>query len=753
MNKILETIKNLPKLFKKYWKVAPEGRYMSYKEIASYATGSIGVRIIIYCVSQMLVAVGNTLVGNTIGINPRAIYIIYIISLISAFPLTALRANMIDNTRSMKGKYRPYLITMGLPTAILGTLFVWMPYAKIDSYYVSTLGQMEGSQRALIVKCAIVLAFNIGFQFFYNFYTETNDSLINVLSPNSIERSDVLSIKNIVENISPSILSIFFPLFAKLITGEDTLFDIRIYKYLFPPMLIGGFLISLVAYVNTEEKIVQAKSHFIQIKFVDAFRQVARNKYFWIISLGSWLGFLEGAFGNIIQWLYNYQHACTPGQYSLIIAISGNASFWPNIIAPYFIRKFGKRKVLIFTNVLNIGLIAIMYPAVRIATQNAALSIWIMLVCVFVNTLITGLGHLLGSSINADIRDYQQYISGERIDGMFAAVGLVGNVIGIVTGAILPEIYNRVGLNEAKAIELGYDGTNVYDVLNVPDMFVSICSVLIMASVVGAVMNVIPYFFYNFSETKQRAIVKVLKIRAMFEDYGNGVLKDDLKAEGIEIITDAKATAVKTPVDVASVGKDKSAVKAAKQLNEDIEISQFILDEMEKFNTPAGKAQYEYAKLIFDAGINGIKSISLPAPQSDDKQIMRIYNRYVREIKRAIKSANKYYAGGEIVPYDISAFDELFSREDKLTEEINKIIAATKKARESKNDAEIAKYKQQLNDLHAQQKALGLEIKIATNENTKYNRSAKPYIDAIRVITQKENYENLDAIMATETVG
>lgn len=191
---------------------------MSYKEIASLSVGGIGVRFIVYCVSNMIIAVGNTLIGNTIGIDPGALYVIYILSILSGFPLTALRAKMIDNTRSMKGKYRPYILTMGIPTVILGIGFVWMPYEHMS----------------LTVKCIVVLLFNVGFQFFYNFMVDAYESLINVLSPNTIERSDVLSIRCVVENLSPSIAGIFLPIAARLITNDNTLYDMRIYRVLYP---------------------------------------------------------------------------------------------------------------------------------------------------------------------------------------------------------------------------------------------------------------------------------------------------------------------------------------------------------------------------------------------------------------------------------------------------------------------------------------------------------------------------------------
>ena len=406
----MKKIKSLLGDLKKYWKTPPRGRYMPFKEILSLSAGGIGVKLVVWCINNMILSVGNSLIGNTIGIDPRPMYIIYLLGILSSFPLTALRARMIDNTKSMKGKYRPYILTMGIPTVLLGIGFIWMPYENMS----------------LLFKCLVVLLFNIGFQFFFYFYDDVNNSILNVLSSNTVERSDVNSIKAVVENFSPSIAGIFLPIVAKLITGENTLYDLKVYRVLYPPMLIVGFLISLLIYTNTEEKIVQAKTHVVQIKFVDAFRAIARNKYFWVISLAGWLGFLEGSFNNIIGWLYNYQQAATAGQYAIITAIAGNAAFWPNLVAPFLIRRFGKKKILVYTNILNIGFIALMLPIVRMT--GSSLIIWALLFITFVNTFISSLGHLMNPSLQADIRDYQQYITGERIDGMFAAVGLIGNV-------------------------------------------------------------------------------------------------------------------------------------------------------------------------------------------------------------------------------------------------------------------------------------------------------------------------------------
>lgn len=742
-------VKNILTSMKSHWRTPPKGRYMSYKEITSLSVGGIGVRLIVYCVANMIIAVGNTLIGNTIGIDPGALYVIYIISVLSGFPLTALRARMIDNTRSMKGKYRPYILTMGIPTVLLGIGFVWMPYEHMG----------------LTAKCVTVLLFNIGFQFFYNFLVDAYDSLINVLSPNTIERSDVLSVKSVVENLSPSIVNILLPILANLITKDNTLYDMRIYRYLYPPMLAVGFLISLLVYANVEEKVVQAKTHVIRIKFWDAFRAIAQNKYFWIISLAGWLGFLENSFASILGWMYNYQGACSPAQYSLITAIAGNASFWPNLAAPFLIRKYGKKKILIFTNILNIGFIALMLPIVKQTGSSA--TIWMLLGCMFVNQFITSLGHLLNPSIQADIRDYQQYKTGERIDGMFAAVGLIGSVITLATGSVLPTIYERAGLNREVALSLGYDGSNVYDVLYNPEFFVKICGVLVVASIVGATLNVIPFFFYDLTEARQKAIVKVLKIRAVFEDMGNDVLTDEALIEAADIIEESLEYASREPLDPSkdglkqarSGGKDeykkvKKEYKDRLAENEKIEIARLVAAELDRFNTPEGAADLELARSISSAGLDGFMGAvnvtkddvrRMPTDTPEHKERRKDMMRLLSDIKAAEKAIKKYYPNG-IVPFDHTVFEELFRSEDEAEYERRRLIGKLRLAENSKDAAEQARLKAELRSVTQKKREIGVKIKKATDENSIYYRAAKPYLDAVKTVAQSANYADRDKI-------
>lgn len=745
---------------KTYWKTPPLGNYMPIKEIAALAGGGMGIRFITQCVSSVLLSATNVFVGNTIGIEPMNLYYIYLIAVVISFPLTMVRAYIVDNTRNKKGKYRPYLISMGIPTVLLSIGYFWMPYEKMESQ---------------VTKCVVVLLFNIGFQFFYNFLYEAYYNYVVVLSPNTQERANVSSIKAVVESFGPSVTGIIIPLFAKNFIGTGNLNDIRIYRYIWVPILILGLFLSIIVYANTHERIIQAKTHVVQIKFMDALREVTKNKYFWITSLAGWLGFLEGACFNILNWLYSYQHACTAGQYALITTVYGNASLWGMLLAPLSIKKIGKGKTLLLINTLNIVFIGAIYPIVKYADMS--IMIWLVLICLWMNALVGAFGHILSPSINGDIRDYQQYVSGERIDGMFAAVGLIGSVVTMATSSVLPAIYEKVGFNEEKLQELLPliiaqegpldDPTNVYNVLYHKETFIAIFGVLIAASVVGAAMNVIPYFFYDLTEVKQQGIIKVLKIRALFEDYGNGILKDSDLVETIDIIKQAKALECAQPKDIKAYklaikqAKDKASKKvakkeynAAKQYNVDIEISKMVLEEMARFDTTFGKIQLDQARKTASLGYDAIYNFdsselanakALPTGTPEEKEFRKNAVSVAKDFVDAQKVAKKKF-NNNIIEFDSSIFDKLFNREDDISAKIEEAYARLYKANDEKDNDAIAHIKAEIKELKKERSIIEKEIKNATTENSLYARAARPVIKAQKLLIQAENYTKLEEI-------
>ena len=526
-----------------------------------------------------------------------------------------------------------------------------------------------------------------------------------------------------------------------------------------------------MAYAGTRERIIVAESHVTQFKFSDAFRAVAKNKYFWITSLAGWLGFLEGAVGVIIGWTFIYAYPDRMGLYGVATTLIGNAALWAMLICPIAIRVLGKRNLLIWCNVTNVVLIGLLYPLYN--------NIPALIILYYLNGFINSFSIVYNPGINADMRDYQQYFTGERIDGMFGAVGIIGSFIGMFTGMVLPTIYQMLGLEDN------------YDVLEVASFREDMFDVLIIAAVIGAALNFVPYLFYDLTETKQRGIVKVLKIRAMFEDYGNGILRDESIVEAIDIIDEANLlykdrTLMTTKDDIKKaerlpartpeekefkkneikrlkaaykefntqnrgIKKDrinqakampkstdaekaarKAAIKAAKKenrelnkLNADISVCDFIIDEMNKYDTLRIKKQVERSRALEAAGYAGIFNYSkedmaeakaLPKSTHEEREIRSDAITRARALKNARKAMIKFYGSPENI---VEPSDDAFKAAEALPD-----------------------------DTFAHQLEKKRTVKKLVNEKSKYIRSVKPLLDARRQLTEKENYAHLDDIRA-----
>lgn len=752
-----------------YWNHPMPGRYMPFKEITAYSVGGIGMYFLIYCIQQLTLSTTNLIIGNAIGIEPNFMYLLYAISIIISFPATAIRANIIDNARSKQGKYRPYMLYMAFPTAAIVIGMVMVPYEKIESQ---------------IIKGIIVLLFNIGIQFFYMFFYEAYENLIMVLSPDTQERADVLTIKSVVYSLAPSIATAVLPLVASLVTEDGSITDMNVYRVLYPPFAVIGIICSVYIYANTQEKIVQAKTHVIRIKFWDALKAVAKNKLFWVISLAGWVGFLETTYGQMINWCYEYHSKgdISAGAFSFLGLFVGNASLWGMLAAPFAIRKWGKKKVVIVTNILNAIFLALLYPVVRSEPENM---IWAIAVVLFMNYLMTSFGVILTPAMNADMRDYQQYITGERIDGMFSTVGLIGTVVTLATSSVVPSVYQSLGINDtvlkermSEIVEItGKTAADMsqspYNVLYLPDIFKEVFTVIVILSVVGAVMNVIPYFFYDMTEIRQRGIIKVLRVRALFEDYGNHVLRDRDIVETIDMIEESAQFENAQPKDLKKMkaaiksAPTKQARKDARKLykgaaeyNDTIEISKIVMEEMRKFDTEEWKFKLKEAQQLAAAGLDGLTADSYEKLQSileKAKAMPKETKLQKEERSSAIESAkNRIYSkkiiekkhGGHIEAFDTSVFESLFEKEDANLEARTGLEEQIKQAKKSKNAAEVQNLKAQRERLKKEKKEIDAEIKKATDDNSYYNKLAKPYIDAVKLVKQAENYRHYEDIKA-----
>ena len=722
--KITSTVDNV----KYYWNDPPKGRFMSFKEIIAYAGGGIGAYFIISMGTALAVSTTNLIVGGAIGVDAMDMYILYLIATIANIPLTAVA-------------------------------YVWFPYERLGVIFS---GEMFGKSGKYVATCAVVLIFNLLLQFFFNFFNDAYTNLIHVLSPNTQERTDVLAIKSVVYSLAPSIINIVLPLIAQFATNNN-LYDIKVYRIAYPIFAVIGMALTIVVFANTKEKIVQAKTHTIQISFIDSFKAVAKNKYFWIIALAGWVGFLESAYGSILSLSYNYGHTCNGGQFALIQTLTGNAALWGMILAPICIRKWGKKKVLIAVNFANILCILAMIINMH--------SIWWLFVCVYFNWLVGAFEQIITPAIQADIRDYQQYRTGERIDGMFAAVLTIGNLVTLATSSVLPMVQKHYGVYEGNGYEKAFDILDVNT--GEPGLLYKLMGAFILMAALGAFLNMVPYFFYDFTEMKQKCVVSVLKVRSLFEDYGNKALDDHQIVEAIDLVREAREMAVAQPkaADKKSYksmpnGEErkqaKKNYKAALEFNEKIKISKFVCDELDKFDSQLMKHEVSVYKGIYAQGLAGIKNSTLeelnsalsearklPKETDEEKAFRKFEIEIAKNRKSAKKAYDKYFGSvKEFKEPDMAALTSLFEQEDACEAQIYELNKEKLIARKAKANDKVAEINVQIKQISAKSKEIDKKAKKLQDEFAQFNRAAKPYMDARKLLIQEENFKHFDEIAA-----
>jgi len=493
MGNLLTKAKTVLSDAKAQWKTPGEGKCVPYKEVAAYSVGGAGVHFITDMVGMISLNAGSMIVGASIGLKAMDIQTMNVISTLIMLLIAPTRAMLFDNTKSKMGKFRPYILFLGLPTAILGTVFVYLPYES-----------MEYNQKLISAFAVYTLL-----QFCSPFYLSAYASLVQVLSTNSKERSWIIGISSIVYSFAPTVINPIVPLIGPL----D---DIKTYRIAFPIFCTLGVFVSMLSVFGTKEKAILPKQYVQKMGFFEGLKKVSKNKYFWIINISTWGSFLNTGYSYLFQWVF-YYGMNNPAIYSIMTVIKGEASTPGLILGAPLTNKLGKKRVCLLSFTVQTLCMALMLTCY----ENYILFFILM----FIKDMFGALSIIFLPSIKADVMDYQQYKTGDRLEGFIEQSGvLLGSIIGLVTGYAIPLVMKSYGL------------TNNYSDLFNADFRNPLLKAMIICSFFGTFISIIPYLFYDLTEEKRSNMVRAFKIRALFSDFKDGKAEDEKLIEAVKEI-------------------------------------------------------------------------------------------------------------------------------------------------------------------------------------------------------------------------
>lgn len=573
-------VKDLVSSVKTHWTTPPEGRYVPYKEISAYSVGGIGVKFVIYTAWYIGLSATSLLAGSALGLKNGDLVKLTMIATVIGIFLVPLRGMIIDNTRSSKGKFRPYLLYTGIPSGILLTGFAFLPFES-----------MSYNQKLWVLFITYELL-----QLCYPFYDQAYTTLVQVMSPNSTERADVITISTFIYSLAPTILGFLVPILAGFTGGLE---HINAYRIIMPIFGIGGALIGLFSYTGTKERIIVAKDYTPKVPFFKGIGAGIQNKYQWARSITGWLILLQGGIGSVTTWYFYYgikdvlglstqQQGVLNGTLTTILGAAATPAM---LLAPLLIRKVGKRNLFIIyilgTTVSMIG----MFLFIK--------QIWVLFAFTWLRGFFTTFTLITDGAMNADVLDYQQYKTGERLEGLMAQfVTFIGTFIGMgityLTNTVLMQ--NTYGL------------TNNYDDLYKASFREPISKGMILLAIVGYVLSLIPFItMYTLTEEDHEGHIGVLKIRAALEDYATGALSAGQLEEAKQIYTGALTQLEELEAQLpAATGKEK------RQIQRMIKGLQIIKDEKNRFDDPAMQRRVEKAKALLSHTVEELYGISEP---------------------------------------------------------------------------------------------------------------------------------------------
>ena len=211
--------------------------------------------------------------------------------------------------------------------------------------------------------------------------------------------------------------------------------------------------------------------------------------------------------------------------------------------------------------------------------------------------------------------------------------------------------------------------------------------------------------------------------------------------------------------------KDKAEKKAAKKaykealnFNEEIEISKFVCEELDKFSTDAFKYQYNVQKGIYDAGLQSLKLLNnneineelakakaMPKSTKDEKALRKFALEVARGKKSAFKALNKYFANEELIQPDFAELEKLFDAEDECDTKLKELYLALRDAKKAK-DGTAKSIKAEIKSYEAKKKEIRDASKKEMDRHAYFARAAKPYLDAEKLVKQEENYKHYDEL-------
>ena len=442
--------------------------------------------------SGIFTSILNTYFTDVLKLDLTFLTTLQLVSTILIVIANLVVGQLIERTRVLAGKARPWILLSALTLSVASVLMFIVPF--------------EGVMKMVW----IAIAYNLYYSVAYPIYNTANSTLVAVSTRNSDQRGQLASFTNIAGLAAMGAGSMVFPILVSFALKENQ-------ALWFVAMLAVGILTALTVFLQykfsrervTEELMESGEEEQEEDKPKAAsmgtqFKAVASEKWWWVVMIFYMIFQFSGAIKNgsmsyFCRWVLDNSAmgADAWGTYQSILAIMGAI---PMAVAMLFVnplcQKFGKRTTVSAFLVLGVigGVIAGMGGSniVPVAVGVALKCLGSSPACYMILAML------------ADVIDHIEWKTGLRTDGLTMSIySSLMVAASPVMNAVFSAILNAVGYDQNLVV-----GTGMQSALAQTGISVSYIWIETVAYAVCAVLLFLFFHVENNLKAEQAEIEK-----------------------------------------------------------------------------------------------------------------------------------------------------------------------------------------------------------------------------------------------------
>ncbi len=411
---------------KLYWSHPPQGKHLTIKEMTAYSAGGMGINFILGALGM---AVNAEMIPYFYHIPIEHGRHIASIVMIANLIVAPALGKLLDNTRAKIGKYRLFILILTPIVAVFSILASWIP-------------QFSEVQARIIFAYATCIPALVLSAYWFAIY----NMMPSAMTPNSQERVTMLSPAGLISSFAPTIMGIVVGPVRHYFYKQGA--EYLAIRYLaLGTIAIGAILTYLLVLYTKERVYIMPGEREERVKFIEGVRKVARNKPFLVWCISNIFAAFKVIVVTSMPFIALARYSSEYGQgltiAALLSPIAGFGATPAMIIAPFLTRKFDKKTILIASNIFSVIIFAVV---LIIGVGNIPIglpTIIIMTAISFFNSFMAGIILVITPAISAEQFDYQQYLTGERLEGFMNGFGAWITGIAVVGLSYIPTILQK----------------------------------------------------------------------------------------------------------------------------------------------------------------------------------------------------------------------------------------------------------------------------------------------------------------------